>query len=193
MCLGMPQSRESWNAGTRTCTHACTHARTHTHTHTHTQTLSDYRQAHWVCSYKAYADTRLPCTLMMLTRASHTLIPSLSPPFSFPTSPFSPPKHTHTHTHTQEGVSHCQIERGSRPLGTVTVITREGVSPSPWVPSQSGGGGSQPLGTITIRRREGVSPWAPSQSGGGRGSAPGCCQSGKGQLLGIVTVRRREG
>ena len=52
-----------------------------------------------MCSYKAYADTRQPCTLMTLTRASHTLY-CLFLPFSFPTSPFSPPQtHTHTHTH----------------------------------------------------------------------------------------------
>ena len=81
--------------------------------------------------------------------------------------------HTHTHTHT---CTHTWLV--SRPLGTVTIRRREGVSP--WVPSQSGGGrgsatechhnleegGGQPLVAITIGSREGVSPWAQSMREG---------------------------
>ena len=96
MCLGIytPRGRDSWNAGV----HTCTHARMCTHTHTHTQTVDRHAGHVFIQSLCRYptamhfddADKGLP----------HSNTISFSP-FSFPTSPFSPPQtHTHTHTHT---------------------------------------------------------------------------------------------
>ena len=56
-----------------------------------------YKHVHVLCSYKAYADTRQPCTLMTLTRASHTLY-RLFLPLLFPYLTFLTPPNTHTHT-----------------------------------------------------------------------------------------------
>ena len=77
-----------------------------------------------MCSYKAYADTRQPCTLMTLTRASHTLY-RLFLPLLFPYLTFLTPPNTHTHTVPQTVVVSTSLEEDS---GSDISVGQEGGS-----------------------------------------------------------------
>ena len=91
-----------------------------------------------MCSYKAYADTRQPCTLMTLTRASHTLIPSLSPPsLSPPHLSHPPPKHTTIKTTipvNERTTVHVAMYRQFPPSPPPSLLSQHMTATSIWCP-----------------------------------------------------------